>query len=94
MSKKQTQKADAELAGAAAIEQKQFGKPVLWQMDITSAVILTATLQLALRHPTFAGTPTAAIVRGHCLRFKDSLPPALAATKRLIELGFDEKHDV
>jgi hypothetical protein len=78
-------RAEAELWG---------DRPILWQMDLCTAIATCAHLQLALRHSDFAKSPSANQVRTFIMTFQDGIPDSFPTLKRMIGLGFHSRFDV
>jgi len=79
----------------AAGEAHRFGaRKIIMDIDLKALLQLAATLQLALQHPEFSKTDSAKFIRSMILDWRDSLPPDMPATKRIIDLGFHQRFDV
>jgi hypothetical protein len=83
-----------QLAQDVISEMHRWGsRPVLWQMDISTAVSTCGCLQVALRHPDFARSPSANQARQFIMNFRDCIPDDFPALKRVIDLGFHSRFD-
>lgn len=69
-------------------------RPVVIEMDITTAVGMIGALQLALRHPGFRNRPTARAVRGTLDQLIDALSEGDAEFREFLKLGNNPAFDV
>jgi len=80
---------------AAAREMEQWGdRPVILEMDITTAVVMCGALQLALRHPDFAKQKSADAVRTLVFDIAEQISgEEYPAIQELIKMGFHSRFD-
>lgn len=83
------EKQQIELLKRAQQEFVRWGnRPVILQMDIATAVVYCAALQLALRHPQFSRMPSSDKVRLLLRDFRASILDDYLAIRELIDRGF------
>lgn len=68
-------------------------RPLVVDMDLTTALAVCGALQLALRHPGFAARPSAAQVRAVVNGIEQQIPAEFPGIKNLIRLGFHQRFD-
>lgn len=68
-------------------------RPLVIDLDITSALAICGALQLALRHPGFAARPSAKQVRAVVNSIEQQIPAEFTGLKKLITLGFHQRFD-
>lgn len=86
-------KRKADLLKRCAKEMREFNHPIILQLDITSAMVFCGALQLALRHPGFAGRPSAKACQQIVDQLALSIPEQFEGLKELIRLGGDPYFD-
>ena len=87
-------KRKAELLKRVLEESVDWGdRPIVLQIDLSTALSLAGTLQLALRHPEFVKLPSAASMRQLVIALRDQVPEEFPAIKEMISLGFHPRFD-
>lgn len=67
--------------------------PVVMEMQVGDLIGICGALQLALRHPGFAGSPTARNVRGFVLDGASAVACLDPLLRELLMMGFDSRRD-
>jgi hypothetical protein len=75
--------------------RRSGGFPVILQLDITTVVLLVSLLQVAMRHPMLQEKEGAVRrAREFIADAREQLASREPVLAKLIDMGFDPKHDV
>lgn len=88
-------KRKAELLPKVEAEAVRWGDRLIrLELDLSTMLIITSALQLALRHPTACSMKSAQTIRKFLFQFKEQVGAEdYPALQELIELGFHRRYD-
>lgn len=72
---------------------EQMKQPITMQIDVTEALGLLGTLQLALRHPVFKKRPTAKFIEAFARSLQETIVKKAPGLEFLCEAGWKEEFD-
>jgi hypothetical protein len=71
-----------------------FRRPIVIETSISHVTSLIAMVQVALRHPVVKTFPSAQLAEKFCVNLIEKIDPEHGDLWRLLNMGFNSKHDV